>query len=110
MWSYDTNYMGPINKDWLDKNPGCWAGGRIDCYYSGEDPVEVEKCDWNHKTEMGVPVMDCVSWGMLTNFLETVKSDTLLSYAELASMFKEFCNYDITYHHETDLEYFGIIS
>jgi len=30
MISYSTNWMGPINRDWIAKNGDCWAAGRID--------------------------------------------------------------------------------
>ena len=29
---YSTNYMGPINMDWIKEHGSDWAGGRIDLY------------------------------------------------------------------------------
>lgn len=30
MISYFANYMGPINKKWIEDHGDCWMGGRID--------------------------------------------------------------------------------
>ena len=30
MIDYSTNWMGPLNQEWLLKNGSNWAGGRID--------------------------------------------------------------------------------
>ena len=99
MWHYDTNYMGPINKEWLDNNPGDWAGGRIDCNYSGDNEDELEKIDNHYKmsTEIDVPIMDGKSWCELTNFLESFKSEKLLTLEDIIDIMEDN-GFNIEFH------------
>lgn len=48
VFTYFLNWMGPINREWIQINGGCWAAGRIDVS-PGND-------------EIGVPIMHGHDW------------------------------------------------
>ena len=85
MWSFDTNWMGPINRDFLKEHGSGWSGGRIDCYYDGEDESEIEYC-YGRRTEIGTPIMTNESWNILTDFCETYTCETLPEFDQLAEV------------------------
>ena len=41
MITYSTNWMGPINTEWIAKYGDCWAAGRIDVYKDEGYPAEI---------------------------------------------------------------------
>jgi hypothetical protein len=60
---YDTNWMGPISMDWINKHGEHWAGGRIDIYGP-----------WPCPKEYALPVMhreDFYRFGQWLEKLET---------------------------------------
>jgi hypothetical protein len=62
MISYSTNYMGPINADWIKTHGEHWAGGRIDIYGSTED-------------EIGLPIMHVGDWRNFSTWLDEFKTE-----------------------------------
>ena len=60
-----------------------YAGGRIDIY--GLDPEKY----YAGKDEYGLPVMHCEDWNALSDWLDDLTTDTLLSYNELIEQFEQ---------------------
>mgnify|MGYP001117803802 CR=1 FL=1 len=61
MITYSTNWMGPINEDWIAKHGDYWAAGRIDIY-----GVEGE----HYPLEYSLPPMHVQDWNALSFFLD----------------------------------------
>ena len=77
--SYSTNWMGPINSDWIAKHGEHWAGGRIDIYgVPGE----------HYPIEYGLSPMHVEDWNALSDFLDSIETTRLLEYEELIEMFE----------------------
>lgn len=70
MIHYSTNWMGPINMEWIRTNGVGWAGGRIDIR-GPEDKVGP------YGEEVGVPVMDHKSWSLLQDWLDTYQTEEI---------------------------------
>ena len=94
MWTYSTNWMGPVNPTFLEEHGDNWAGGRIDCYYHGDDPNQLDFC-YGNRTEIGVPIMSKESWGILTRFLDSYQTIELVSFEEIAYEIKEMCRFEL---------------
>lgn len=94
MWTYSTNWMGPINPTFLKEHGDNWAGGRIDCYYHGDDPSQLEEC-YGSRTELGVPIMSKESWDILTRFLDSYETVELVSFDEISTEIKEMCRFEL---------------
>jgi hypothetical protein len=86
MWTYSTNWMGPVNRDFIKKNGGGWAGGRIDVYCDDDtDPLYEDT--YMGRDEIGLPIMTGESWRSFTNFLENYRS---LRYMNLDALVFEY--------------------
>ena len=59
-YRYSTNWMGPINYDWIQKNGEHWAAGRIDVY-GGDEP---------YSDEIGLWTMHVEDWNRLSDWLD----------------------------------------
>lgn len=75
---YNTNWMGPINKEWIDTNGAEWAGGRIDLY--GD-------IDSFYGAEIGLPVMAIEDWNRFSEWLINFKSEEVLKLKELLKLY-----------------------
>lgn len=62
MITYSTNWMGPINRKWIEENGNGWAAGRIDIF--GDIITNGEYL------EIGLPMMDKHDWNNFTRWLE----------------------------------------
>jgi len=71
---YSTNWMGPINSDWIAKHGEHWAAGRIDIY---DVPGE------HYPLEYSLPPMHVEDWNALSDWLDTLETKELLSFEEL---------------------------
>jgi len=77
--TYSTNWMGPINSDWIKENGDHWAGGRIDIYgVPGE----------HYPIEYGLRPMHVDDWNALGDYLNTLETDFLWSYEQLIEYFQ----------------------
>ena len=83
---YSTNWMGPLNKEWIEKNGKQWAGGRIDVY--GDDVPEY--------TELGLGVMKGEDWRKFTVWLERLTTPEIWTTDQLVQAY-EFHNPKITW-------------
>lgn len=77
--SYSTNWMGPINRKWIEEHGDCWAGGRIDIYgVPGE----------HYPIEYGLPVMHTEDWNALSDWLDDLETEELWSFEDLIGNFQ----------------------
>ena len=76
---YSINWMGPINRDWIQKNGNYWAGGRIDVYGTDSDYPE----------EIGLPIMYQEDWVRLSVWLDELRTKELLTFEELVAKYEE---------------------
>ena len=78
MITYSTNWMGPINTQWIEEHGDCWAAGRIDIYgVPGED----------YPIEYGLPPMHVRDWEDFSEWLDDLETEELLSFDELVAQF-----------------------
>ncbi len=105
MISYSTNWMGPISTKWYEDNnipyviketsgailpiakykeyDQSYSAGRIDIYGLSEED------HWGGKSEYSVGVMESESWDHLTEFLDTYKTEDLVSPDTLIDAFEK---------------------
>lgn len=86
MVTYSTNWMGPLNLEWIKENGDCWSGGRIDIYGVPGEPYPLE---------YSLPVMHSKDWNRLSNWLDTVETPVLWSREDLLSNFERFIGREI---------------
>jgi hypothetical protein len=80
MITYSTNWMGPINSQWIEEHGKHWAAGRIDIYgVPGE----------HHPIEYSLHVMDVQDWNSFSEWLDELETETLLSFDELVAQFEQ---------------------
>lgn len=77
MYTFDTNWMGPINSDWVREHGECWSGGRIDVY--GGEPYE----------EISLPVMRTEDWNSFSEWLWDFQSERGCTLKQLVSLYEE---------------------
>ena len=78
---YSTNWMGPINTQWIKDYGDDWSGGRIDVY--GDDVPE--------HTELGIRIMKTVDWRRFTAWLEGLTTPEIWTTEQLVKAY-EFHN------------------
>lgn len=71
---YSSNWMGPINQDWVQRHGDHWCIGRIDIY--GTD-------DSYYSTEIALPMMHADDWYMFGKWLEKYRTETVCTLDEL---------------------------
>lgn len=75
---YSLIWMGPINAAWIKQHGDNWAMGRIEVW-SGD-------FDWADE-EYGITI-DGKDWSAFSDFLWKLKTDQVLTKAELCAMFE----------------------
>lgn len=88
MLRYFTNWMGPINSDWTQKNGNHWAGGRIDVYGDGEYPEEI-----------GLPIMHGDDYRHFSEWLDSFTSIDMWTLEELVHLFEKQTKVSIRWFH-----------
>jgi len=78
---YSTNWMGPINSDWIARHGTGWSAGRIDCRGTGLDPM--------YGDEIGLRPMRTEDWRRLGDWLDDFTSETMLSLEELVTEYEK---------------------
>ena len=102
MITYSTNWMGPINKQFIDEHGPHWAGGRIDIrehvdlshipdeVLDAMDDAEYfshfQLSPWGE--EYGLPIMHAEDFCKLRDWLKTLKTESVLSYDDLITRFE----------------------
>lgn len=66
MIHYSTNWMGPINQEWIKEHGDDWCTGRVDVYGSGPYPDEL----W-------VPPMKSEDWARFSEWLDKLETDEM---------------------------------
>ena len=85
--SYSLNWMGPVNKTWIEKNGKQWAGGRIDV--RGDDVPEY--------TELGIRMMRGEDWRLFTYWLDDFVTPEIWTTEQLVQAY-EFNNPKIRWY------------
>jgi len=78
MITYSTNWMGPINNDFIKKYGENWAGGRIDIYTGGPYPEEYS-----------LPIMSVEDWNSFSEWIHTLKTETIWSYDNIIEEYEK---------------------
>jgi len=65
MVRYSTNWMGPINTEWIKKHGEGWAAGRIDVYGINDQ----------YPDELALPPMKNSDWSRFTNWLDDFETE-----------------------------------
>ena len=86
---YSLNWMGPINKAWIEKNGNGWSVGRIDVY--GDDVPEY--------TELGLDMMKSKDWVRFTRWIEGITTPEIWTTEQLVQAY-EFHNPKIVWFGE----------
>lgn len=81
MITYSTNWMGPINKKWIEEHGKYWSAGRIDIRDSS-------KWGYEGNREYAIPPMHTEDWNALSDFLWNFESEELISYDKLIELFE----------------------
>ena len=84
---YNTNWMGPINMEWIRRNGEGWSIGRIDCRGKGLDM---------YGEELDLPPMKSDDWHRFSEWLWNFSTDTLWTLDELVEVY-EITNPKITW-------------
>lgn len=82
MISYSLNWMGPINKDWLNSYGDCWSAGRIDIRDDSKQGYD----GWD---EYAIPPMRNEDWNDLGDYLWDLETTHLLTKEELIASFEK---------------------
>ena len=93
MIHYSTNWMGPINSEWIKEHGQGWSAGRIDIYGV---PGEF------YPIEYGLSPMRTEDWIALSDYLETLETKELLSYKELIEQFETHYGQNITWCYDDE--------
>ena len=75
---YSTNWMGPINMDWIKQHGEGWSAGRIDIYGDGLYPDEI-----------ALPPMKSEDWGRFSDWLDTVETDYMWTLRQLVTQYEK---------------------
>ena len=79
MIRYHANYMGPINKAWLEENGDDWAGGRIDVSGTNE-PFGIE---------LSLPIMKSTDYSRFSEWLWRISTTDLWSLDQLVELYEK---------------------
>jgi len=94
MISYSTNWMGPINEDWITKHGTGWSAGRIDI----RDDTKHGYDGWD---EYSIAPMRGEDWNALSDYLWDLTTEELLSYNDLIEQFETHYGKKIRWADET---------
>ncbi len=81
MITYSTNWMGPINENWIAKHGTGWCAGRIDIRDDSKEGYD----GWH---EYSLPPMNVVDWEDLSEWLDELETEELLSFHDLIEQFE----------------------
>jgi hypothetical protein len=79
MITYSTNWMGPINAQWIKEHGDCWAAGRIDIYGEG----------FYNSLELGLPAMHKEDWARFSDWLDKFESETVMDLAAIVTEYEK---------------------
>lgn len=79
MIRYSTNWMGPVNYDWVKEHGEGWCIGRID----------VSGTDSDYPEELALPMMRAEDWGRFSDWLDTVETDFMWTLTQLVDQYEK---------------------
>ena len=91
MITYSTNWMGPINADFIKEHGDYWSGGRLDI-----DDASM------FGSEYPLPIMHKTDWRDLTNFCSTYTTEELATSAKILADFEQNYNRKIRWFAENN--------
>lgn len=80
MYSYSSNWMGPLNKEWIEEHGEQWSGGRIDIYHPS----------FSYNDETGLPIMRNEDYRMFSLWLRDFVSEEQMNFDELREEYEKF--------------------
>ena len=80
MIQYHTNWMGPINENWIAKHGNGWSAGRIDIYGVPDEPWGVE---------YGLPPMRTEDWNDFSDWLQDFETEELWELEDIIARYEE---------------------
>ena len=80
MIHYHTNWMGPINENWIAKHGTGWSAGRIDIWGVPDEPWGVE---------YSLPPMRTEDWNDFGDWLDRFCSEELLTFEQIIETYEE---------------------
>ena len=83
MISYSTNWMGPINEDWIKKYGEGWSAGRMDI--RGVPGNEY----WNGWHEYSLPPMQTEDWNDFSDWLDDFETEELMSLEDILEEYRQ---------------------
>lgn len=98
--TYSTNWMGPINSEWIKENGEGWSAGRIDIrgVIDGDGIYD----------EMRLPPMKSGSWRSFSDWLDTVTTETVHELGTLVDWYYMEGNLEIWWFHDEDNTRFNL--
>lgn len=76
---YSTNWMGPVNLDWIKEHGKGWSAGRIDIYGDG----------LAYPDEVGLPPIKSEDWNRFSDWLDTVETDEMWNLRQLVTEYEK---------------------
>jgi hypothetical protein len=76
---YSTNWMGPINSEWIAEHGDQWAAGRIDVYGTGDPYGE----------EIGLSPIHNDDWNRFSEWLENFITEDMWSLKQLVDEYEK---------------------
>jgi len=80
---YHTNWMGPINEDWIAKHGTGWSAGRIDV--RGLD----NEVYWGGCYEYSLPPMRTEDWNDFSDWLDDFETEELLEFDDIIAQYEQ---------------------
>ena len=77
---YSTNWMGPINAEWIKRNGDHWCSGRIDVY--GDDVPDY--------TELHLPTMHNEDWNTFTKWLDNLTTPEVWDLEDIVRAYEAY--------------------
>ena len=98
MISYSTNWMGPIDLGWYERNgvdyeKVKYSGGRIDIYGV---PDEI------YPLEHSLPLMRTEDWNLFSDWLDDFETETLLELDEILEEYRQDTGHVIRWWKENE--------
>lgn len=78
---YQTNWMGPVNKEWIQKHGNHWSTGRID-FLNNLHP------DDEFLDQMAVPPMHSEDWNRFSQWLVPIETDFPWTLEQLVGLYE----------------------
>ena len=82
MIHYHTNWMGPINENWIAKHGTGWSAGRIDI----RDDTKHGYDGWD---EYSLPPMRTEDWNNFSDWLDDFETEELWEFDDIIAQYEK---------------------